>query len=130
MNLTKKLLHTALLTSIIFSLSGCFHASLEPDELTKAKEVSINGATYVPEFDGLDPYLLAQEELVLGKKENWYIHNKKLYLFVDKESKENWFVHMDIVQLAAIKQWEVISAPTEEEKFEDMTDAFNNGTSF
>lgn len=129
MNLTKKLLYTALLTSIIFSLSGCFYKTLEPSELTKANEVSINGTAYVPEFDGLDAYLLTQEDLVLGKKENWYIHNKKLYLFVDEDTKENWFVHMDMMIEAGEKQWEITNAPTEKEKFEDITDAFMNGTS-
>jgi len=115
MNLTKKLLHTALLTSIIFTQSGCLYKTLEPNELTKANEVSINGNSYIPEYDGLDPYLLSQEDLVLGKKENWYVHNKKLYLFLDEETKEKWFIHMDIMILAADKQWEKLSSPTEED---------------
>ena len=113
MNLTKKLLHTALLASMTFNLTGCFYKTLEPNELTKAKEISINGTNYVPEFNGLDAYLLVQEELVLGNQENWYIHNKKLYLFVDKDTKQEWFVDMSMMIEAGNKQWEKVNAPTE-----------------
>ena len=128
MNLTKKLLHTALLTGLLINLSGCFNKTLEPSEITKAEEVSINGTNYVPEFNGLDAYYLSEEELVLGKQDTWYIHNEKLYLFVDEDSKEKWFSHINIMLTSANVQWELLNAPTEEEEFEDMTDAFMNGT--
>lgn len=128
MNLTKKLLHTALLTSIIFNLTGCFYKTLEPNELTKAKEISINGTNYLPEFNGLDAFYLGQEELVLGKEENWYIHNKKLYLFVDEDTKQQWFVQMPMMIEAGTKQWEKFNTPTDE-KFEDINDTFMNGNS-
>lgn len=129
MNLTKKLLYTALLTGVIFNLSGCSYKTLDPEELTKANEISINEKSYIPEYDGLDAYLLSDEELVLGTKEHWYIHNEKLYLFVDADTKEKWFTNMDLMMKLNETQWALLNVPTEEEEFEDMTDAFMNGTS-
>ncbi|PHR57329.1 MAG: hypothetical protein COA44_06415 [Arcobacter sp.] len=130
MNITKKLLHASLLTSIIFNLSGCFYKTLAPSEVKKAKEISIKGVNYTPEFNGLDAYYLAKEELVLGSEDSWYIHNEKLYIFKDASSKEEWFRHMSMMNKKATKQWKKLNAPREEEKFEDMTDAFMNGTSY
>jgi len=130
MNLTKKLYHLSVLTMIIFSLSGCFNKTLEPHEVQKAEKITINGTSYLPEYNGLDSYLLSEEELVLGNEEHWYIHNEKLYLFADEDTKESWFENITLITEAANKHWEVVTAPTEEEKFEDMTDAFMNGASY
>ncbi|HIC44452.1 MAG TPA: hypothetical protein EYO73_09295 [Sulfurimonas sp.] len=128
MNLTKKLLHASLLTSLLFTLSGCFNKTIEPRELTKVKEISIKGTSYIPEYKGLDPYLLADDEVVLGNKEIWYIHNEKLYLFADEDNKEQWFSSIRITNELATKKLKIITGPTEEEVFEDISDTFMNGS--
>jgi len=128
MKLTKKLLQTTLLSTMILIFAACSAKTIEPKDIEKPHEINIQGTLYIPEFKGLDPYYLSEKELVRGNEENWYIHNKKLYIFESEESKEKWFSQISSINTLALTYWELINKPSEEEEFEDMTNAFMNGT--
>jgi len=115
MNLTKKLFKSSFFVLVLFTLTACSYKSIEPSELQKAESISINGISYTPEYDSLDAYLLADEELVLGKQAFWYIHNNKLYLFNNETHKKKWFSQMSSMLEAANAQYALTHANSAQE---------------
>lgn len=83
---------------------------------------------YVPAFGGFCAYELAEGELVLSDPEYWYIHNDRLYLFKDEDSKQEWFRDIDNMLLKAEENWNLLTKPVEEEKFEEIGDSFMNAS--
>ena len=86
--------------------------------------------TYIPQFGGFCAYELADEKLVKSNPEFWYIHDKKLYLFSDEDAKDEWFKNISLMLPLSQAHWALINKPTEEEEFEDISDAFMNGATY
>ncbi len=86
-------------------------------------------ASYIPAFGGFCAYQLADGDLVLSDPAYWYIHNGRLYLFEDEDAKNEWFKDIDMMLLKGEESWKALTAPAEEEQFEEIGDTFMNAAS-
>lgn len=126
--LRKKLFRLLFVSTAIISFCSC-SATVEPQVAYNVQEININGHMYSPEFDGQDAFSLSQEVLLIGNPDISYVHNNKLYVFKDEDSKEKWFNEMDSMLEKAQAFWALTHAPVEEEKFEKISGSFMNAPS-
>jgi len=90
----------------------------------------VDSEKYVPIFGGFATFELTEEEQVLSNPEIWYVHNEKVYLFSDEDSKQEWFTHINEMTARAQAQWDIIIEPTEEELQQKRNEAFMFGSGF
>jgi len=95
-----------------------------------------NPQNYFPAFGGFCAYELADEKLVNSDPEIWYIYNDRLFLFSkgdsffggEDEKKKLWYREISTRLPLAQTYWSMINEPTEEEKQQQMSQDFLNGS--